>query len=85
MEIKQTIASLIAKMRKAKLQDKKGNILVCHERERAWFIGAEFDENWLLMSFNIEKKPKGETLTKLYDLASDFLEILGAPKQKPSE
>ena len=69
------LADFLAKMRIAPSATGSESIHMWRDEDHKWFISAQIADSWIVISPSLSKEGVGETLSKLQDMASDFIEI----------
>ena len=76
------LADFLTKMRIAPSATGTESIHIWRDENHKWFISAQIADSWIVISPSLSKEGVGETLSKLQDMASDFIEISRAEAVK---
>lgn len=74
-KVRNTLADFLAKMRLNPSATGTESIHMWRDENHKWFISAQIADSWIVISPSLSKEGVGETLSKLQDMASDFIEI----------
>jgi len=70
-----TLADFLSKMRIAPSATGAESIHIWRDENHKWFISAQIADSWIVISPSLSKEGVGAALSKLQDMASDFIEI----------
>lgn len=70
-----SLADFLKNMRIAPSATGSESIHMWRDENHKWFISAQIADSWIVISPSLSTEGFGETLSKLQDMASDFIEI----------
>lgn len=74
-KVRNTLADFLEKMRINPSATGTESIHMWRDENHKWYISAQIADSWIVISPSLSKEGVGETLSKLQDMASDFIEI----------